>query len=96
MRPSLFTPADGTTITPAATLFIEELDGLTFATLDDLADYHAMRDEAYAQAEYDAEMAYERHLETNDQYRWEHEQDELRAASFGAAFDAWQDRLWGA
>lgn len=80
---SLFTPADGATVAPLATLFIEELDGLTFASLEDLLDYHASRDEAYAKAEQDAEMAYERHLETNDRYRWEHEQDELRAAFFG-------------
>jgi len=43
-------------------------------------ELYEMRD---AQAEYDAEMAYERHLETNDQYRWEVEEDERRAMAWG-------------
>lgn len=77
MSRSLFTPADGTTIPAVASLFIPELDGDTFESLADLADYFD------AKAEIDAETAYERHLETNDQYAWEVEQDERRAAFFG-------------
>lgn len=81
MRRSLFTPADGTTITPVETLFIEELDGLTFASLEELADYRwAQYDD---EDDYDPDAAYERHLETNDQYRWECDEDERRAAFFG-------------
>lgn len=41
-----------------------------------------MYEERAAKAEYDAEMAYERHLETNDQYRWEVEEDERRAMAW--------------
>jgi hypothetical protein len=93
MARSLFTPADGATITPVVTLFIEALDGLTFASLEELDSYNRMDDDA---DDYDADAAYERHLETNEQYRWEHEQDEARAAAFGFAFDAWQDRVWSA
>lgn len=44
-------------------------------SLEDEAD-----DEATFQAAAEAERAYERHLERNDQYAWECEQDELRAA----------------
>lgn len=39
-------------------------------------------EEEWGRVEYEIEMAYERHLETNDQYRWEVEQDELRAAAW--------------
>lgn len=81
MRRSLFAPAlYAATVEPVATLFVPELDGDTFASLEELADYH------HAQAEYDAEMAIERALETNDRYAWEEEQDRLRAAAFGFAY----------
>lgn len=54
--------------------FVPELDGPTAPDMETVREWADQRDE------YDAEAAYERHLETNDQYRWEHEQDELRAA----------------
>lgn len=69
----------------AEPLFITELDGPTFASAEELDDYR-WRNASDDRSDYDAEMAYERHLETNDQYRWEHEQDELRAAAFGYGF----------
>jgi hypothetical protein len=85
---SLFTPADGTTIAPVTTLFTEELDGLTFGSLEELANYHFDHQAESEADDFDPDMAYERHLETNDQYRWEHEQDELRAAFFGGGYYA--------
>jgi hypothetical protein len=83
-RRSLFTPADGATVAPVASLFIEELDGVTYATAED-AYWHSF-DEADALAEIEAEMAVERALETNDRYAWECEQDELRAQAFGFGY----------
>lgn len=77
-------------------LFIPELDGDTFATKEALADWHWDRQAELYANEFDPDAAYERHLETNDQYRWEVEEDERRAAALSAAFDAWQDRVWGA
>jgi len=50
---------------------------------DQYAQREAAEERAAYQAEYDAETAYERHLETNDQYRWEVDEDERRAAAFG-------------
>lgn len=75
---------------PPAPLFIDELDGMTFRSRREVSEYWDWK------SEHDAEMAIERALETNDQYAWEDEQDRLRAAAFGDAFDAWQDRVWGA
>lgn len=61
-------------------LFIYELDGLTgesperaYEMAEELAQYEA---EAYA------EGAWLRAAETNDQYRWEVEEDERRAAAW--------------
>lgn len=62
-------------------LFVEELDGLTFATRDELAEWEWQN--AEAEAEWAAEVGYERFLETNDRYRWEVEEDERRAMAFG-------------
>lgn len=87
MSRSLFTPADGATIAPVATLFIPELDGDTYPTSEEA--YWAYAEtfiEADAAAEYAAELAAERALETNDRYAWEDEQDRLRAAVFGFAY----------
>ncbi|MFE2934842.1 hypothetical protein [Streptomyces sp. NPDC059278] len=70
--------------TPAS-LFIPELDGDTFASRRDLADYHDYLSEA------EAENGWLRVAENNDRYAWEDEQDRLRAAAFGdfaAAFGA--------
>lgn len=96
MTLSLFTPADGTTIPALPSLFIPELDGDTFASLEALNDRHWDRQAESEADEFDPDAAYERHLETNDQYRWEVEEDERRAAALSTAFDAWQDRVWGA
>lgn len=86
------TMADGS-VRPS--YFIPELDGETFASLEALSNWHFDRQaEAEGRAEQEAEMAYERHLETNDQYRWEVEEDERRAAAFNLAFDRWQDSIW--
>lgn len=68
------------------------LDGVTYPTREEAALREAER--LQAEAEIAAEEGYERHLETNDQYRWEVEQDEARAAAFAARFDAWQDSIW--
>jgi hypothetical protein len=57
--------------------FVPELDGVTAPDRETVREWADQRDE------YDAETAYERHLETDDRYRWEHEQDELRAAFWG-------------
>lgn len=61
--------------------FVWELDGDTAPTRELAAQWE--RERLDAQAEYDAEMAIERHYETNDRYRWEVEEDERRAAFFG-------------
>ena len=65
-------------------LFIPELDGLTFASQAELADWQWDRAAELDADEYDPDAAYERHLETNDRYRWEVEEDERRATAFGA------------
>ena len=70
--------ADGFT---GPSYFIAELDGDTAPTRRLAAQWEQERLDA--EAEYDAEMAFERHLETNDQYRWEVEQDERIAAMNG-------------
>lgn len=72
--------------------FIPELDGVTAPTLRLAAQWEFERLDA--EAEIAAEMAVERHYETNDQYRWEVEEDERRAAALSADFDAWQDSIW--
>lgn len=81
--------ADGT-IRPS--YFVAELDGLTAPTVEQAFEWEAQRLDA--EAEIAAEVGYERHLETNDRYRWEVEEDERRAAAFNASFDAWQDSIW--
>lgn len=65
-------------------LFIQELDGLTFASLAELVDWQWDRAAELDADEYDPDAAYEVFLETNDQYRWEVEEDERRAMAFGA------------
>lgn len=81
MATTLFIPAlHGATVAPVATLFIPELDGQTFPSVADSLDFMYGPDDG--QADIEAEMAGERALETNDQYAWEVEQDELRAAAF--------------
>ena len=72
--------------------FIPELDGLTAPDRRTAARW--AQEEADAKAEIDAEMAIERAYETNDQYRWEVEEDERRAAAFDLAFDRWQESIW--
>jgi hypothetical protein len=61
-------------------LFIEELDGITGETVEDAREtqeaYDTYREESYA------EGAWLRAAETNDQYRWEVEEDERRAAAW--------------
>lgn len=64
-------------------LFIQELDGLTFASKEELADWQWDRAAELDANEFDPDAAYERHLETNDRYRWEVEEDERRAMAFG-------------
>lgn len=71
------TQADGT-VRPS--YFIAELDGDTAPTPELAAEWERQRLDA--QAEYDAEMAIERHYETNDRYRWEVEEDERRAMAW--------------
>lgn len=72
--------------------FIPELDGLTAPDRRTAAIWR--QEEADARAEQEAEMAIERHYETNDRYRWEVEEDERRAAAFDLAFDRWQESIW--
>lgn len=72
--------------------FITELDGVTAPDRRTAARWESERLDA--EAEIAAEVGYERHLETNDQYRWEVEEDERRAAAFNADFDRWQDSIW--
>jgi hypothetical protein len=77
MAASLFVPAlDGGAAPLAQTLFIPELDGDTF-TYAELEDYR------WARMEHDAENAWLRAAETNDQYTWEEEEDRRRAAFWG-------------
>lgn len=64
-------------------LFIEELDGPTFVSQEALADWHWDRAAELDADEFDPDAAYERHLETNDRYRHEVEEDERRAMAFG-------------
>lgn len=64
----------------ARTLFIPELDGMTFESRRDIADYLDWKSEA------DAENGWLRAAETNDQYAWEVEQDILQAQAFGFAY----------
>lgn len=68
--------ADGITHHPS--YFAPELDGPTAPDLETVARWRY--EQADAEAEIAAEMAIERHYETNDRYRWEVEQDERRAA----------------
>lgn len=72
--------------------FVAELDGLTAPTAEMAAEWESQRLDA--EAEISAEMAIERHYETNDRYRWEVEEDERRAAALSADFDRWQDSIW--
>lgn len=85
------TMADGS-VRPS--YFVPELDGETFASLKALSDWHFDRQAESEADEFDPDVAYERHLETNDRYRWEVEEDERRAAAFNLAFDRWQDSIW--
>lgn len=62
-------------------LFIPELDGILATSREQALEWEEQR--LQAEAEYAAEVGYERFLETNDQYRWEVEEDERRAAAFG-------------
>ena len=62
-------------------LFIEELDGLTAPTAE-LA-YEWAEQAAQYEAEAYAEGVWLRAAENNEVYRWESEQDELRARAFG-------------
>lgn len=64
----------------APSLFCFELDGDTAPDPETAARWKYERREA--EAEIAAEVGYERFLETNDQYRWEVEEDERRAAAF--------------
>jgi hypothetical protein len=48
--------------------------------------YSPEEQEAWARIEMDAENAWLRAAETNDQYAWEEEQDRMRAAFYGAAY----------
>lgn len=82
----------GSQTTTHPDLFIEELDGVTAPTVRQAREWEWQQ--AEAEAEIAAEVGYERHLETNDQYRWEVEEDERRAAALSLAFDAWQDSIW--
>ncbi|MFJ1837818.1 hypothetical protein ACIOJ9_28610 [Streptomyces sp. NPDC088175] len=76
-------------IPPTGSLFIEALDGVTYATEAEAEDaYHHDRyspeeQEAWAKLEIDAENGWLRAAETNDRYAWEEEQDRLRAALYG-------------
>lgn len=54
---------------------------LCFAREDGLMSHEEVADDMSFQAAAQAERAFERHLETNDQYAYEVEQDELRAAN---------------
>lgn len=60
--------------------FTPELDGDTAPTRQLAAQWEFERQAALA--EIAAEDGYERHLETNDRYRWEVEEDERRATFF--------------
>ncbi|MFJ9239718.1 hypothetical protein ACIRJ3_32625 [Streptomyces anulatus] len=69
-------------------LFIEALDGVTYATEAEAADaqydrYSPEEQEMWAKLEADAENGWLRAAETNDRYAWEEEQDRLRAAFYG-------------
>lgn len=70
--------ADGFT---GPSYFVPELDGDTAPSRELAAQWETERRDA--EAEIAAEMAIERHYETNDQYRWEVEEDERRAAFLG-------------
>ncbi|MFG3157212.1 hypothetical protein ACGF7W_34840 [Streptomyces sp. NPDC048219] len=76
---------EGITDTTAESLFIEELDGITYATEDEAvyARYSPEDWEAQAKSEADAENGWLRAAETNDRYAWEDEQDRMRAAFYG-------------
>lgn len=65
-------------------LFIEELDGITGSTPQEA--YELDRERMEYEAEAYAEGAWLRAAETNDQYRWEVEEDERRAQAFGFAY----------
>lgn len=65
----------------APSYFIPELDGDTAPSRQLAAQWESERLDA--EAEVAAEMAIERAYETNDQYRWEVEEDERRAAFWG-------------
>lgn len=67
----------GATIEAVDTLFIPELDGLVASTAEQAYEWEEQRLQ-YEQEAY-AEGAWLRHAENNEQYRWEVEQDELRA-----------------
>jgi len=86
-----FAPAADGSVRPS--YFVPEMDGQTFASLEALSDWH-WQNMPEDPDEFDADAAYERHLETNDQYRWEVEEDERRAAAFSADFDRWQESIW--
>lgn len=62
-----------------ATLFIPELDGETVTPDEQAFKEHAERESMITMFEMDPDEAYERHLESNEQYAYECEQDELRA-----------------
>jgi hypothetical protein len=72
---------DGPTVEAVDTLFAEELEGITAETVDLAQQLQQEADQA--EDECRAEMAIERAYETNDQYRWEVEEDERRASFFG-------------
>jgi len=74
-----YAPLDGPTI-GREDLFIDELDGMTLRSLEEVADYHQYLSESYA------ENAWLRHAETNDRYAWEDEQDRMRAAGLSYWF----------
>lgn len=78
------TQEDGTT---RPSYFIPELDGTTAPTAEMAYEWEQQRQQ-YEEEAY-AEGAWLRAAEDNPGYRWEVEQDEARAAAFGAWFDAW-------